>query len=438
MKKQLARRADRLVSLFSGQAARSGYLAAVDQGTISLANFLATVILARNVTPTQLGVYGVGFTALRLVRAFQEGITIQPLNTYGASMDEASFKRYATSTSLIQILLAIGCSAGVALFGWLATRAGNDIAGPALFSLWFAFLWWQLQEYVRRLLYTRGDVPNAVINSVLANLVRLSLMVVWARQDGLSGIRGLDAIAWGSLVAMLPGLWQTRSFWTRDFDNLLSTWKRNWGFGRYIMGATMANWVSMEFYPVLTAGMISFAAAGAYRAVQNLVAPVHLILRATDTFLTPRLSKIYHDRGGAGLARQLRLTYIAVGLPTMALLSLAVLFPTQLLYLLYGDTYLEYSSLAVLMAVYYALWYAYWPLQTAFKAMHHSRPLFIANLAAIVAMFTMGIWFIYLWGVYGTVLGQALNALVLTIIHWMAWFALPREERSGPPRQEDG
>ena len=49
-----------------------------DSGVISLSNFLATIILARNVDPTQLGVYGVGFVTLRLVRAVQEGLIVQP------------------------------------------------------------------------------------------------------------------------------------------------------------------------------------------------------------------------------------------------------------------------------------------------------------------------------------------------------------------------
>ncbi len=70
-----------LVTLFSGDAARQGYLAAADQGIISVSNFLATLILARNASPTELGVYAVGFTSLRLLRAFQYGIIIHPLNT---------------------------------------------------------------------------------------------------------------------------------------------------------------------------------------------------------------------------------------------------------------------------------------------------------------------------------------------------------------------
>ena len=416
-----------LVALFSGKGAREGYLASLDQGVISAANFLATVILARNVDPTELGVYGVGFISLHLVRSFQEGFVIQPLNVYGASMDETTFKRYATSSSIIQVLLAILSALIVAVSGWVLTVLGNDTAGPALFSLWLAFLWWQLQEYVLRMLYTRGAVFTAVINTVVANTVRLVLMILWATQSKLSGIAGLYAIAWGALVALIPGIWSTRAYWTKDFLSIKVTWQRNWGFGRWVLGGTLANWVAVEFYPVLTAGLISFAAAGAYRALQNLVAPIHLLLRATDTFLTPRAANIYEKNGQRALSRTLRLIYLAAGIPILAILIVAMTFPKQLLHLVYGDTYLAYSDGVVLMALFYALWFAYWPLQTIFKAARLSRPIFVANLVAILLMFTVGIWMILRWGVYGTIAGQALNALMVGLILWGTWIGIKRE-----------
>ena len=415
-----------LVALFSGKGAREGYLASLDQGVISAANFLATVILARNVDPTELGVYGVGFISLHLVRSFQEGFVIQPLNVYGASMDETTFKRYATSSSIIQVLLAILSALIVAVSGWVLTVLGNDTAGPALFSLWLAFLWWQLQEYVRRMLYTRGAVFTAVINTVVANTVRLVLMILWATQSKLSGIAGLYAIAWGALVALIPGIWSTQAYWTKDFLSIKVTWQRNWGFGRWVLGGTLANWVAVEFYPVLTAGLISFAAAGAYRALQNLVAPIHLLLRATDTFLTPRAANIYEKNGQRALSRTLRLIYLAAGIPILAILIVAMTFPKQLLHLVYGDTYLAYSDGVVLMALFYALWFAYWPLQTIFKAARLSRPIFVANLVAILLMFTVGIWMILRWGVYGTIAGQALNSLIVGLILWGTWIGIKR------------
>lgn len=414
------------LGLLTGRVAREGYLAALDSAAISLSNFLATVILARYVSPSELGVYGVGFIALRLARSLQEGLIIQPMNVIGASMDGEAFRRYATSTSLIQLALALGTSLSVAVGGWLLTRMGNDVAGPAIFSLWFVFLSWQLQEYLRRMLYTRGDVFNAVANTLLANGARIGLMLWWAPTGRLNGIAGLDAIAWGSLLAILAGIWFTRSFWSRHVQDLRGVWRMNWDFGRWMLGGMLANWVAIEFYPVLTAGMISFAAAGAYRALQNLVAPIHVLLRATDTFLTPRAARLFHQEGRGALARTLRLTYLLAGLPVLGVLSLAMLFPKEVLRLLYGETYVSYSAGVVLMALFYLLWFAYWPLQTALKAVRHSQPIFIANLAAIITMFTVGIWAIQRWGVYGTILGQALNALVVSLILWGAWAVMKR------------
>jgi O-antigen/teichoic acid export membrane protein len=191
-----------------------------------------------------------------------------------------------------------------------------------------------------------------------------------------------------------------------------------------MLGASLSNWVSVEFYPVLTAGMISFAAAGAYRAIQNLVQPVQLLLRAIDTFLTPRAAKTYHLNGSASLSKLLRKTYLLFSGPVLGLLAFAVIFRLPLLEFLYGDTYLPYANGVILMAIFYALWFAYWPLQIVLKAMHASRPIFVANLAAIIAMFTVGIWFINQWGVYGTMAGQALNALIVASIHFAAWRAI--------------
>ena len=415
-----------LVALFTGQGARQGYLAAIDQSVISLSNFVATIILARNVDPTQLGVYGVGFVSLRLVRAFQDGLIVQPMNVFGASMTQDDFKRYASSTSLFQIGLAILSASVVAVLGWVLIEMGNDTAGPTLYILWLPFLWWQFQEYLRRMLYTRGKVLSAVITSLIGNGARIALMVYLANQGRLTGTAGLEAIAWGAFAALIPSLWFTRNYWTRQIASLKETWQKNWNFGRWLLGSFLANWAAVEFYPVLTAGLISFAAAGAYRALQNLVAPIHLLLRAIDTFLTPRAAKLYEQDGPQALTRTLRSIYLAISVPVAVLLIIALVFPEQLLSLMYGDTFLEYSNGVILMALFYALMFAYWPLQSIFKAAQLSRPIFIANALAIVSMFTVGIWAILNWGVYGTIIGQGVNALVINLVLWGYWINLTR------------
>ena len=417
----------RLKTILLGASAQKGYLAAIDQGVISVANFAASIFLMRVAIPTEFGIFSVGLDAVHLVRAFQEGLIITPLNTYGAPMEHDDFKRYVSTSALFQLILAALSAVAAATLGYILTITGNDKAGPAIFSLWFLFSTWQLQEFVRRVLYTRGKVGPAIVNTIITNVVRLAYMI-WINTRGqLDGIEGLNAVAWGSLVGAIIGVWQCRAYWTRHLLDPIQTWLRDWKFGRWMVGGTVANWMTLEFYPILAAGMVNFAAAGAYNAIQNLVAPIHLLLRATDTFLMPHSAKEYARNGQKGTRRSMTLAYIFTGIPIVGMLILVSVFARPLLHLMAGDTYVGFAAGVPLMAVFYFLWFLYWPLQVAFKASHLSRPIFIANVAAVASMFTVGLWAIYKWNLYGTIGGQALNSLIVCIVLWIAWRRLGRK-----------
>ena len=405
----------------TGKSARSGYWAATDQAMISIGNFTAAIILARNTTPTEFGIYAVGFLLLHFIRAIQDGLIVQPMNAFGAIMNKQRFSEYATTTGIIQLLMASISSLLAASGGLLLTKLGNDVAGPTLFILWFPFFTWQIQEFIRRLFYTRGKIVHAALNSFLSNLSRLLLLFFWKDINALSGKAGMYAIAWGSLIALIVGFIQAKGYWTTNISPLKDTLRKNWLYGRWIIGGSSANWVAAEVYPLLAAGLISFAAAGAYRALQNLVAPVHVLLRAIDTFITPRIALIYQNEGKQGTGRLLRVVYLAVGLPIIGYLLVSWLYAVPLLRLLYGETYIPYHQGMILMVIFYGLWFLYWPLQSAFKATMQTKPIFFANLLAILSMFSIGILCIKRWGVFGAITGQVLNALLVGLVLWGIW-----------------
>lgn len=423
---QTIRQLQSWILVFSGDFARKGYLSAFDQGVISITNFLASIFLARLVSPQEFGVYAIGFLLLHFIRALQEGVVVQPMSSIGAAMEPPAFRRYVSSVAVIQLALAVGSSVSAAFVGWLLTALGNDVAGPTLFSLWFVFLMWQPQEFIRRTFYTRGEIQGAVLNTIVSSIVRLFALWLYHQQSVLSGQAGMHAIAWGALVAAVLGFWQARRYWTIHDLYPMRAGLSNWKFGRWVLGGTLANWIALEVYPIITAGLISFAAAGAYRALQTVVAPVHVLLRAIDTLLTPRIALLYHRSGHRGISRALKLIYLISGIPIMGILILASLFPEPILQFIYGDIYLEFQPGLIIMAIFYGLWFAYWPLQSAFKAIRLTLPLFIANLASIASMFTIGIWAIHRWGLYGTIMGQALNAFIISLDLWITWALVVR------------
>lgn len=415
------------INMLSSRIANSGKYAAFDQAVISLSNFAASILLARFVSPTELGVYVIGFLAIYFIRAVQNGLIVQPLNTFGAVKTSETFKSYFTAVGIYQILLSILTAMGAAVLGWILTLLGNDTLGPTIFVLWFCFLTWQLQEFLRRAFYTRADVLKAVWISLCANIIRLGLIVVLANLGEISGLTGLNAIGWGSLAGTLLGLWLARDYITPQPQNLIKTWRENWGFGRWILGASMADWVVVDLYPILMAGLVSFAATGVYQALQNLVAPIHVLLRAIDTFATPILAKTYDQFGLPKFKQNLGYVYLISGLPVMGLLVLVLFFTPQLLYLLKGDTYLPYADGIYVMAIFYLFLFINRPLQLAFRAIRQGKQIFLANILAMVSMFSIGIWLINRWGIYGAIGGQALNAFIISLVLLIGWVKFVRK-----------
>lgn len=426
---------ERLRSILIGAGARSGYLSAIDQAIISLTNFTASLILARNVSPTQFGVYGVGFILVHFFDAFQEGLIIQPLNTFGAALGLEEFRPYASLSFLFQVGLVIVASLVALLVGVVLIVTGNDTAGPTILALSWMVITWQLQEFLRRMFYTRGELNKAIINTTLTSIVRIAALLWLVANTRMTGISGLNAIALGALAGTALGLLQGRRYWTRHLPPAREFLVRDLKFGRWVSGGTVSNWVTLELYPVLAAWITSFATAGAYRAIQNLVAPVHLLLRATDTFLVPRTAKQFVEDGHHSVHRSMNLTYFFIGIPIVGLLVVVSIFAAPLLRLLYGDTYVAYANGVPIMALFYFFWYLYWPLQVSFKAVRQTRPIFVANLLAMASMLTVGIALIFRYNVYGTLAGQALNAMIVAVVLWLAWWAM-RAARSGATGKE--
>ncbi|MFN2302803.1 MAG: lipopolysaccharide biosynthesis protein [Anaerolineales bacterium] len=427
------RTVNQALTFITRRMADDGKWAAIDQAVISLSNFAASILLARLVSPTELGVYVTGFLAIYFIRAIQNGLIIQPLNTIGAvsSMDE--FKPYFSAAAIQQLVLASFSSVGALLLGWILTQFGNDTLGPAVFTLWFSFFTWQLQEFFRRVFYTRGSVVKTVWISVSANLIRIGLILILSLYQPISGLTGLNAIGWGSLVATLLGAWLARDYFTKKINRLLVTWLENWRFGRWILGASMAEWVVVDLYPIMMAGLVSFAAAGAYQSLQNLVAPIHVLLRAMDTFATPIAAKAFHESGLPKLTDILKKIYIFSGIPVFGLLILDLIFTPYLLYLLKGDTYLPFANGIYVMAVFYIFLFINRPLQMAFRAINKGKQVFIANILAALSMFTLGFGLISRWGLYGAIGGQALNAFIISLVLFIAWRKNARhiEKRTG-------
>jgi O-antigen/teichoic acid export membrane protein len=140
--------------------------------------------------------------------------------------------------------------------------------------------------------------------------------------------------------------------------------------------------------------------------------------------VTPILAKAFDNSGLGKLSRSLKLIYLIGGVPVAGLLMVVLIFTPQLLYLLKGETYLPYADGMYLMTLFYGFLFINRPLQMVFRAIRQGKQVFLANILATISMFTAGIWLIKRWDLYGAIAGQALNAIIISVVLLIAWFKL--------------
>ena len=127
------------------------------------------------------------------------------------------------------------------------------------------------------------------------------------------------------------------------------------------------------------------------------MAPIHVLLRTMDTFVTPILARTYDQSGTPKLKRTLNLIFLR-RIPVIGLLIVAVTLTPRCCTCFKGETYLPYAN-GILsdMALFYFFMFINRPLQMVFRAIRHGKQVF-TNILAAVSMFTVGVWLINQWG----------------------------------------
>ena len=131
---------------------------------------------------------------------------------------------------------------------------------------------WQLQEFIRRVLYTEGRMAGAFVNDLVSYGGQTVITGLLWWQSRLTGALALWALAITSAVACVLGVWQIHGSLVRRISRqaILDTWH----YGKWLLGSEILNWCSsLQMYLYLAAIIIGTAASGTLRAAQILFGP---------------------------------------------------------------------------------------------------------------------------------------------------------------------
>jgi O-antigen/teichoic acid export membrane protein len=391
----------------------SGSFAVADEFLFAASHLILNLGLARSLSPSDYGAFTVAYAAFLLFGTAHTALLTEPLMVFGSSKYARSFQGYLRLlvrghlfvTGLAGVLLAlismllitfpplsmalfyVGVSAPLILLPWLLRRAC----------------------YVRLLAHVAAFGGALYCASILTGLL-------WLAHAGLLSIRSCLLLMAGASLA--PSLFMMKFLGSPQGGTLRPPAAKevmadHWQYGRWALGSGILTWLPASIYYFLLPQFAGVDAAGALKAIMNLVLPVLHGYTALSMVLLPALSGA---DSGAALSGKLRLALRLYLLPAIVYCGIVTLYHRQVFEWLYASQYSGVSWLlpiAAPMVVAAGVAAVY---STALRALQRPDRVFWSYAFASGAALTAGVLLTARYQLLGAVLGLTLSYVTVAVV----------------------
>lgn len=267
-------------------AARRTRWGAVDQALSSLTNFALGVLIARQVSTTQLGAFALAYAGYVFAVGLARGGILSPLLVRFSDAPPAA-QREATKCATGMSVVA-GFGAALVSFAVAVAVGGSSAATLAVLGLCLPGL--LLQDAWRFVFFTRGRPALAAANDTcwaVTQLLFVSAVFIMSSPSTATLVA-----AWGAAgtVAAIIGIAQARVFprvsrtgvWIKSQRDL------GWRFAAEFV----ATGASPQVVVLLLGAIAGLAAVGAFRGAQILMSPTNLVFAGAPLIAIPEGARL--------------------------------------------------------------------------------------------------------------------------------------------------
>ena len=389
--------------------------ALLDQALVSGTNFLMGVLLVRYLGLEQYGLFVLAWMTVQFVMGVQNALIVSPMLSIAPKLDVERRGGYYAATLRLQslLLLAVGVLAAVLALTPAAHRP-QWLADSAILPLASCMIFVQLQDFLRRNLFSRLESRRAFLVDAIAYGCQLPLMLVV-----ITLYPSFNAALLTIVAAMLASLALGWRWMPRADGQPLETSNvagRHWRSSRWLLGSTLLQWLSDNYFLIVAGAVLGPAAVGAIRGAQNLLALTHIFFLGLENVVPGEASQRLHQGGFAALRGYLAKVGLILLATTGAVAALAAHFSEPLLELAYGVADpISVQALAWYVPIYLLVALAL-PLRAGLRALEHTRAIFVAFVLSSIFALVAARMLVADYGVTGVMFGILMNQLTMMVV----------------------
>jgi O-antigen/teichoic acid export membrane protein len=188
----------------------------------------------------------------------------------------------------------------------------------------------------------------------------------------------------------------------------------HWRYGRWIAVAAVPTWVMENIYYVVLPMSVSFAQAGALKALLILAMPATNTIIALGILLVPVFVRVRNASGPSAMKRTMKRSVAVFLIGCGCYLGALIGFRSQIFHVLYADKYAAYKSWPLLLVGLIPMAQSITNVMgAALRALERPKLLFWSFLAGGITAIVFGIPLALVQGLCGALIGVA-SSIALT------------------------
>ncbi|MFO1066649.1 MAG: lipopolysaccharide biosynthesis protein [Pirellulales bacterium] len=393
-----------------------GIVSLTDQVIVSACTFLTMVLVSKDCSKAEVGVFALAWTVVNFLRTVQERTVAAPYLAfvYRPGYDRPSFRG---SNLLHHLVLVVMTAAflSVASVVLVFSHPDSDEAfvSAALISMVFGTL---LREQVRSLCSAHLQFGRLLLVDGVSSLLQLGILSFIVYRSDLSVPAAVLWIGMANLVAPVIWLIINRRHFAFDMRISREDWLHNWRYAKWLLTARIFGIAGYLLVPWLIALILDEGEAGAFSVCTSLTGVSLMFINGLNNMFQPKTVREMQQHGVKAMNRCLLETVAiigsAVGLSTVIL----GLFGGQLLSLIYGSAYADYGTTVFLLSLSTLAVSISVVMGNGLAALGNSKEYFWGEFACFVVGVGMSLVLVPIVGINGGAIALMLAGIAASIV----------------------
>lgn len=406
--------------------ARQGVLALVDQGIASTTTFLTMLILARNCSQDEVGIYSLCLSLVLFASMIQGRALSVPYMVFSAERSGLASASLLGSTLVHQAVLAgLTVLVSLAYCGYLVSTEGFSTMTISMLALCAATVPYMIREFLRTVCFAHFRLRSAVAIDGLVFLLQIGSLglLVWLERLTIP----VTFLAIGIACALGAGYWFAGNREGRfhfDWSAIRSDAKLHWDYSRWLVYGRLLGDGCQVAMPWVVAALIDRSAAGVLAVCVTLAGFSWVFVRGLNNLLQPRAIRAFNDLGKKGLVQEL---FRSAAIYAVVLGTVCVVFAlagTWLLGTIFGPEFSWAKTVLVVLGVNTLVTSLALTSSNGLNALQLPEANFWGEAATFVAIAVAAVPLITAYGILGAAVAMLCGAMASFLV--MTWVLVRR------------